>query len=183
MGSFRDKIVNALPWIEPVLDYFDWRKRAVALVAAVAIGVWSFVKDLPWPTIIVLGLGTLVLTAYALAFPAFIRLINVGVKARPNHAIWKHRKQFRLDEAACLLADVEPVHSYAAMDGDSKAWLSLLREAVEFQEIKRVIGNKFHEEEHTIAGRYRADEDTIIVADEFRKFCDLRARKPEFLQK
>jgi hypothetical protein len=48
MGKIRTSFTKAVPWVEPVLDYFDWKKRLVALVAGLAIAVWSFVKDLPW---------------------------------------------------------------------------------------------------------------------------------------
>jgi hypothetical protein len=46
MGAVRDKIAAIAPWIEPFLDYFDWRKQVVAFVAAVVVAAWSFVKDL-----------------------------------------------------------------------------------------------------------------------------------------
>ena len=87
MGKIRDRITAALPWADPLLDYFDWKKTVVAGVAAGAIGAWSFVKDLAWPIIVTLALTALVQTAYLLLFPAFVKLIHVGVKQRPNHSI------------------------------------------------------------------------------------------------
>ena len=70
MAGIRDKIVHAIPWIEPILDYFDWRKWVVVLLAGVVLAGWSFVKDLPWPVIVVLAFAATVHVAYALMFPA-----------------------------------------------------------------------------------------------------------------
>jgi hypothetical protein len=119
--GFKTKIIGAIPWIEPVLDYFDWRKRLLALLAGVAVIVWSVVKDLPWPVIVTLGAATVVIIAYGLIFPAFLKLVHVGVNPRPNQSIWKHKKQFALFQAACLLADVEPVRDPAMLGGDVAA--------------------------------------------------------------
>ena len=74
MGAIRDSVTKAAPWIKPVLDYFDWKRRLAALVAGVAIAVWSFVKDLPWPIVVTLAIVMVVVVAYALVFPAFLKL-------------------------------------------------------------------------------------------------------------
>jgi sensor histidine kinase regulating citrate/malate metabolism len=80
MARIKDTITHAIPWVEPILDYFDWRKQVIALVATLVIGVWSFVIELSWPAIIVLAFGMLVSAAYALTLPALIKLIHVGVE-------------------------------------------------------------------------------------------------------
>jgi hypothetical protein len=90
MGKLREKIRHALPWVDPVIEYFDWRKRIFTALAGIVWGAWSFMSGLAWPVIVFLVFGAIVLTAYALVFPAVIRLLNIGVKVRPNHNIWKH---------------------------------------------------------------------------------------------
>ncbi|WP_342712006.1 hypothetical protein AAFG13_10980 [Bradyrhizobium sp. B124] len=180
MGTIRNSIAKAVPWIEPVLDYFDWKKQVISILSGFAMVGWSFVKDLAWPVIVTLGIVTMVTVAYGLMFPAFLKLVHLGVNPRPDHSIWRHRKEFRLDEAACLLANVEPVHSYSVMDGNSKAWLSLLCEAVKLKEIER-IPDKAQDPRNTYGGQYRPDENTIINADQLKRFCTAHGRKPEFL--
>jgi len=180
MRSVREKIAHAAPWIEPILDYFDWRKRVFALAAGLTIGVWSFLKDLPWPVIVVLAFGMLVLAAYALAFPAFLRLVNVGVRPRPNHSIWKHKKEFALIQAAFLLADREPSWNTTALDGDAAAWYEGLYEAIRKGEIKHVPDA--NDQRHTNADGFQPQMYTLIAASELRKFCAARDRRPEFLR-
>jgi hypothetical protein len=68
MGKFREKITHALPWIAPILDYFDWKKSVTATVAAIIIAGWSFVKDLSGPVIMTLALSILVQTLYSFIF-------------------------------------------------------------------------------------------------------------------
>ena len=178
--ALRTKIATAIPWIEPILDYFDWRKRAVALVAAAGVGVWSFMKDLPWPVIFVLGFGMLVLTAYGLAFPAFIKLVNVGVKPRPNYSIWKHKKEFSLIQAAYLLADREPAGT-TLLNGDAAAWYEVLREAIQNKEIIHIPSE--YDQRHTdLRGKFDPQTYTLIPAAPLKKFCEDRDRFPEFLR-
>jgi hypothetical protein len=180
MAGIRDRIVQALPWIEPVLDYFDWRKRIIALAAGVGLAVWSFVKDLAWPVIVVLAAAAVVIVAYALVFPAFIRLINVGVRLRPNHAIWKHKKEFSLIQAGFLLADREPVNNPTALDGDAAAWYEVLHEAMRNEEIARIPA--LSDNQYTdLRGKFNPQPFTMIRADELKKFCSARNRNPEFL--
>lgn len=173
MGAIKDTIRNAVPWAAPLLDYFDWRKRVIAGAVAATLFAWSYVKGLPWPVIVVLALTTLVAVAYALVLPGLVRLVNVGVRETPNIEIWKHKKQFRLCETACLLAGVVPVYTEMGMSPDALAWFVQLIEAVNFREITpslppsptRPLGL------HTEVGR-----------EELRKFCDARQRSPEFLK-
>jgi len=179
MGWVRDKIALSVPWIEPVLDYFDWRKRVIALAAGVILAGWSFVKDLPWPVIVVLTGAAIVIVAYALVFPAFVKLIHVGVDPRPNYSIWRHRKQFGLFEAAYLLADREPIREPAAINGDPAAWFGLLCEAVKHNEIKYV--STMYDPKHTFQDGYHPHMDTQLEAVELKKFCEARGRRPEFL--
>jgi hypothetical protein len=180
MGHIRESIAKAVPWIEPVLDYFDWRKRVIAIIAGAGIAAWSFVKDLAWPAIITLGFAALVLMAYALIFPAFLKLVHVGVNPRPNQAIWKHKKQFVLFQAAYLLADREPNRNAAFMDGDAAAWYELLSEAIAKKEI-RYVPTMF-DPQHTFQDGYHPHFETPIEASELKKFCEARGRNPEFLK-
>jgi hypothetical protein len=137
-------------------------------------------KDLAWPVTAFLVFGAVVLMAYALVFPAFIRLINVGAKARPDHNIWKHRKQFRISEASCLLADAEPVYQVLEMDGKSRAWYFLLCEAIKLKEIKYVT-SEYDGERRTGKDGYIPWENTVVTAESLRTFCETRGRGPEFL--
>jgi hypothetical protein len=180
MARLRDRIAQAVPWIEPVLDYFDWRKRIIALAAGVGLAVWSFVKDLAWPIIVVLGLATVVIVAYGLVFPAFIKLINVGVKPRPNHAIWKHKKDFTLIQAAFLLADREPVPNPAALNSDAAAWYEVLHEAIRKKEISH-IRNAYDDRHTDRFGTFDPQTYTLIPLPELKKFCEAHDRHPEFL--
>jgi hypothetical protein len=178
--GFKEKIVGLVPWIEPVIDYFDWRKRLIALTAGIVLAVWSFVKDLPWPVIAVLTGATIVIVAYALVFPAFVKLIHVGVNPRPDYSIWKHRKAFALFEAAYLLADREPIRSPEAMVGSPAAWFGLLCEAISHKEIAYVP--TIYDPQHTLKDGYHPHLDTPIAAAELKKFCEARSRYPEFLR-
>jgi hypothetical protein len=178
--GLRDKIVSGLPWIEPVLDYFDWRKRVVALVAAIGLAVWSYVKDLPWPVIVVLATASFVIVAYALLFPAFLKLVHVGVNPRPNNAIWRHKTEFAVIQAAFLLADCEPRWDAAALSGDAAAWYGVLSEAIQKKEISYIPSD--YDARHTDrSGRFTPQTYTLISATELKKFCDARDRHPEFL--
>jgi hypothetical protein len=62
--ALGESIKKALPWVEPVLDYFGWKKRVVAIVAPVGVAGWSFVKGLPWPVIVTIAFSMLVMVAY-----------------------------------------------------------------------------------------------------------------------
>jgi hypothetical protein len=179
MTTIRSRIAKAIPWLEPVLEYFDWRKRLVALFAAAIIAGWSYVKDLPWPTIIVLAALMLVTVAYALVFPAFLKIINLGAHPHPNHSIWKHKKQFQLFEAACLLGEQEPTNNFTIMSGDAKAWFAGLKESIRLNEIQYVPG--LDDGRHTYQDGYHPHQFTVIDRAELKKYCTARGRKPEFL--
>ena len=145
--SLGEGIKRTLPWIEPILDYFDWKKRVVSLVAAIGVGAWSFVKGLPWPVIVTLGFAVLVLTAYALVFPAILRMANVGFRERPDPSIWRHERKFRLFEAACLLADSVPVSNEYNMPASAVAWLTQMCNAInegDYQRIKSAQDDEQH---------------------------------------
>jgi hypothetical protein len=176
--SVREKITGAIPWIEPILDYFDRRKQVVTFVAAAFVAGWSFVKDLPWPVIVVLAGVTVVHVAYALAFPAFLRLVNIGIKPRPNYSIWKHKKGFTVLQAAYLLADREPAGT-TNINGDAAAWYEGLVEAVRKEEIRHV--SSAFDKQHTNADGFTPQSWNQISAAELKKFCDARGRHPEFL--
>ena len=122
----------------------------------------------------------LVLMSYALVFPAFVKLIHVGIDPRLNSSIWRHRKQFNLVEAACLLADREPVVNPAMLNGDAAAWFVGLCEAIKMNEIKHVP-NMF-DGQHTFQDGYRPYAETIVDSSELKKYCEARDRSPEFLR-
>ena len=179
MTSIRERIARAIPWVEPILDYFDWRKRLVALLAGVAIAGWSFVKDLPWPVIVTLGLATIVTVAYGSMFPAFVRLIHVGVNPRPNYSIWKHKKQFSVSQAAYLLADREPVPNPSSIEGDAAAWYAVLYEAIKLKDLQYIGAST--DSRYMFDDGFHAQTFTEITADSLKKFCESKGRKPEFL--
>jgi hypothetical protein len=85
--------------------------------------------------IAVLALATLVHVAYALVFPAFLRLAHAGVRPKPNYEIWRHKSQFAVIQAACLLADREPTMNPSILDGDAAAWFEVLVEAIQKNEL------------------------------------------------
>lgn len=177
--SLGESIKKAIPWIEPVLDYFDWRKRVVAVFAAIGVAVWSVMKGLPWPAIVTMAFAMLVAMAYALVFPAFLKIVHVGYQPKPKPDIWRHKKKFELYQAAALLADAVPVESDSNMNPDAKAWYDQLIDAVRDREIVRLPG--LFDDQHTYDDGYHPYENTIISKDEFRKFCNARGRSPEFL--
>jgi hypothetical protein len=177
MGAVRDKIAAIAPWIEPFLDYFDWRKQVVAFVAAVVVAAWSFVKDLAAPVIAVLALATLVHVAYLLVFPSFLRLINVGVKPRPNYSIWRHKLDFTVVQAAYLLADREP-GGVSHINGDAAAWYEGLVEAIKKKEITHVRSS--YDRQHTTEDGFSPQGWTEIAAEELKKFCASRNRHPDY---
>jgi hypothetical protein len=174
MGKIREWIRRTIPWIEPVIEYFDWKKQITAAGFTVVIAVGAVVKDLPWPIIVAITLMVLVHTMYFLAFPAFLKLVHTGVKARPDNNIWKHKRQFYLFEAACLLADAEPIANLSKMDGDSRAWYSGLCEAVRLKQIGSTPA-RFPN------GRSEPNAHTEVTAENLKAFCEARERKPEFL--
>jgi hypothetical protein len=132
------------------------------------------------PAFVVLGAATMVIVAYALMFPAFVKLINVGVKLGPNYAIWKHKTQFQLIQAAFLLADREPTFSTAALNGDAAAWYEVLFEAIQTNQMKYIPSP--YDKQHTdIAGKFSPQSYTIIEAAELKRFCESKHRHPEFL--
>ena len=177
--ALGESIKKALPWIEPVLDYFDWKKRVVAIVAAIGVAGWSFVKGLPWPVIVTIAFAMLVMVAYALVFPAFLKVANIGYQPRPDANIWKHKKQYELYQAAALLANQIPTGAAGLMAPDTRAWYEQLRDAISDKEIQRITGP--YDNQHTFNDRYVPYENTIITKAELKKFSDARDRAPEFL--
>ena len=109
-----------------------------------------------------------------------MRLVHVGVKPRPNNAIWKHKKEFALIQAAFLLADREPSWNVVTLDGDAAAWYEVLLEAIQKKEIERIpaLDDNRHKD---LAGNFHPQPDTSISAAELKKFCEARHRHPEFL--
>ena len=77
------------------------------------------------------------------------------------------------------MADSEPAQSLSDIKGDSRAWFEGLCEALSLGEIKRVP--TMFDDQRIYNGQYLPDENTVIAADELKKFCDARGRKPEFL--
>jgi hypothetical protein len=132
-------------------------------------------KDIPWPIIVTIALVVLVDTMYLMAFPDFLKLVHTVIKTRPNHNIWKHKRQFDLFEAACLLADADPISNLSKMDGESRAWYSGLCEAIRLNEFA-CIPSRFDED------RYTPNEHTGVTAENLKAFCIARGRKPEFLK-
>lgn len=172
--SIKDKVAAALPWIEPILDYFDWRKTVAAFLVTAALTLWSYAKELPAPVIAVLALATLIHVAYALAFPAFLRLVHVGVNPRPNYDIWRHKSQFALIQAACLLADREPNMNPVVLDGDAAAWFEVLSEAIQKGELDHI--SRPNAQRNGNPQLY-----TQIEATKLKRFCTRRGLKSRFL--
>jgi hypothetical protein len=117
MVKIMERVRRTIPWIAPVIEYLDWKKSVIAAAGPIIIGVWSIVKELPWPTIITIVFCMFVNSLYLVYLPAFIRIIHSGVRTKPNHEIWKYKRQFQLYEAACLLADTKPTSPFSNMDG------------------------------------------------------------------
>jgi hypothetical protein len=130
--------------------------------------------------IVTSGLVTVVTIGYALVFPAFIKLVHVGIEPRPNYSIWRHKKRFYLFEAAYLLADREPIANMSFMTGDASAWYALLYEAIrenELPNVRQPIDSNFT----YVGDGYKPHSETLIEAGELKKFCEKRGRNPEFL--
>ena len=183
--ALGESIKRTIPWVEPILDYFDWRQRVVSVVAAIGMAGWSFVKGLPWPVIVTIGFTVLVMTAYALVFPAIVKMANVGIRERPDPTIWKHSKTFRLFEAACLLADTIPNPNEAYMAPSAVAWLTQLCNALnanEYERVRSLDDDKAHSFlQNDGSFLYRAHTFSVIHRDELSRFCRDRGRNPEFL--
>lgn len=178
MLGIGDKIKRVMPWLNPFIEYFDWKKSAIASAVAASLAVWSFVKEQPWPTIIVLALAALVHMVYLIVFPQFIRLLNIGVKERPNSAIWKYKKNFELGQAACLLADINPT-VFGKMNGEARAWLDGLYEAIMLNEIKYTPS--IFDGNHVVHGKIRPYAEMVIDRAEFKKYSEAKGQKPDFL--
>ncbi|MGB6798189.1 MAG: hypothetical protein WBE48_16890 [Xanthobacteraceae bacterium] len=110
---------------------------------------------------------------------AFIKLVNVSVQPRPNSAIWKHKTQFQIIEAAYLLADREPACT-TLLNGDAAAWFEVLFEAIQRKELAYIPSA--YDVRHTDAmGKLSPQTYTEIKSADLKAFCTARGRNPEFL--
>ncbi len=169
-----------MPWVEPLLDFFDWKKRVITVVFALVVFGWSFVNGLPWPVIIVIAFAMMVVSAYALVLPGLVRLVNVGYQAAPNTGIWRHKKKFLLCQGACLLANTVPVYLESEMSPDAHAWLVQFYDAVNSKEIE-FVHSADDNRDHYFGGSYHPHTRTEITKETLIKFCRVRDRNPEFL--
>ena len=102
--------------------------------------------------------------------------------SKPNYSIWRHRSEYRLYEAAYLLADAEPNRNPASMIGDTAAWFNLLSEAMQKNELHRIL-TELDDSAHIFVGvGYQPHIDTRIEVVELRRFCKERAISAPFLR-
>jgi hypothetical protein len=103
------------------------------------------------------------------------------VRSRPDYSIWRHKTEFALIQAACLLADREPSWDMSTLNGAAAAWFEVLREAIQKNELPYVpsIQDKRYTD---VTGKFSPPADTAILAKDLKKFCTTRGRHPEFLQ-
>jgi hypothetical protein len=130
VGKLRERIRDALPWLDPVLEVFHWREYVVLVVVGIGGAAWTWLQHLP-SSIVVIGSTCAVLAvANARMLVAVWRLRpRAAPLARPNVEIWRHPSEYTLFQAACLLADVEPDAGLPAPN--AKAWFAALKSGVE----------------------------------------------------
>jgi hypothetical protein len=169
-----------------VLDYFGFRQWVISGIVAGGLAVWAWMSQASWPVITAVGMFAFVSAVYLLLLPAFLGILKTGVRERPDPKTWKHAKQFRVIQVACLLADYHPHDNPAMVAPEANAWIHQLIEALSSNEIER-IQTREDDAKHVyvdgqFASRYYVPHaHTLIARDELIKFCEACDLHPEFL--
>jgi hypothetical protein len=179
MIGLKQRILRIAPWLDPILEFFDWKKQVVATAFAAIMALWSYMQGLSWPVIVTIAFFILVHTLYLLLFPKFVALVNVGVRERPNFSVWKHKTHFELSQAACLMANIPPT-LFSKMTPDARAWLEVLYDAVRFRQMNYTPS--IFDDQHTFADGYHPYAETKVTKEELKRYLKAKGRSLGFLE-
>jgi len=141
------------------------------------------------PIVIMAAYCTLVGGVYLAMAPVGYRaLCNISttlnnrvsrIDDKPDMDVWKHKDEFYMYEAACLLDDIRPTS--AIQDGsNAAAWYGALTTAPDKGEIKRVesVRDNYYYFDY---GKYNPHAQTMISKEELKRFTEKRGQRPRFL--
>ena len=123
-----------------------------------------------------------------MAYRVLQRAQDMPARLRPAPQVWQHLPQYKLYEAACLLADLEPDIPIVGKPGDANGWYRALCIAIQSGELDRlptpfdsqhIFGT--YQDNGTIKNEYRPYEETVISRKSLQEFAIKRELRRPFL--
>jgi hypothetical protein len=167
-----------------ILGWLGFTGFLVGIATAFAGAAWAVINGIAAPIVVMAALCVFTAAVYLAMAPMAFRVLQraqeVPIRTRPDPEIWRHLKEMRLFEAACLLADIEPDLPTVSRPGDAYAWYRALCNAVNTKEMTG-ISTPF-DGHHINNGVYHAYEETVISRDVLKRFADERQVRRAFLE-
>jgi hypothetical protein len=183
-------VVDWAGTVYTVLGFFGGLAVVSSIVVTVGGAIWALLTGVSTPIVIMAAYCTLAggiyLALAPLAYQALSRIAEVvtpelvsAIEKTPDIDVWKHKEEFWLYEAACLLADTSP--SVKRVHGtNADAWWTMLATALKRQEIMR-IPSTLDDTNSTFNSEYVPHDFTVISKEELVKFALKRKQRPRFL--
>jgi hypothetical protein len=185
------QLVNRGKAIWTVIGWFGLAGTVVGTVTAIGGTVWAMITGISAPIVIMAAFCTLTAGIYLglvpMAYRALLRFQEMEpTRARPDTEIWRHLSEFKLYEAACLFADIDPDIPTVSKPGDANGWYRALCQAINNGEIHHVPTPFDNQNTFMVMSpdggmtgktEYRPYEETVITRDDLKKFatkCGLR---------
>jgi hypothetical protein len=182
VAKISEQIKMVFWWVKPVYALFSWWKGLILLALAIGSFVWAMIDHLPWSVIAAVVYTATTSTIYLLLLPSMFRVLGGERPAAQSvdFKIYSRMQEFRLKQAACLLANVSPQIPYPTAEASD--WAAALTEAIRSGRLKRVETD-FDNGSHyfPLGGGYHPHHDTMIPREELKKFAAQHDRHPEFL--
>lgn len=170
IASIARAIFDALGWFGLSTIISGYTATAFVAIQATAQGV-------PWPMAFLVGICAAVAILYLAILPAMFRAVRVATPPPViDEVAWAGRAEYRLTDAACLLAGV-PTARYIEADHPAWAWYTALVDAIRQGNIAVPKTRVARDGQ----GRPTPDFDTPISAGDFRSFTESRGLRPRFL--
>jgi hypothetical protein len=179
-GPLR-KIIDAIGTLYLVFGWFGLSAPIASLAIAIGVGAWATMTGVAAPIVLLAAFCTVAagvcLALVPMAYRTLRRIQDMPVQIRPDPEIWRYVTTFRLSEAACLLANIQPDLAAVSKPGDAYAWYRALCDALKNDEIKYL-----HTGDNLILrDGYYPHETTIIPRVDLIKFADQRHIRRAFL--
>jgi hypothetical protein len=181
MFALLQKLIDAISALWTMLGWFGVTATIISLSTAAGGVIWAMVTGIAGPIVLMAAFCTITAGVYLalvpMAYRTLRRIQDMPIQVRPDPEIWRHVTTFRLSEAACLLADVEPDLAAVSKPGAVNAWYRAMCDSLKDGEIQHIRLS----EEIVFRDGYYPHEKTIISRDDLKKFANKKNIRRAFL--
>lgn len=168
-----------------VLGLIGWQHLAIALFATVAAGLVARLQGVPISLAVIAAFPVFVASVYLLKLPAFITgTTEIAGQRLPNPQLWARLERYTLGQAACLIANVQPIVDPAFMPLAALPYYELMHQAVRNGSLEAHTPNlPFGQQDPLKSGQAVASVYHVVMRADLQAFWDKQGLpRPAFLR-